>query len=49
MAKWENPGDPSWEAETAINNAYAELAKKQIESKKNETSKTSKTTNSKKE
>lgn len=32
--KWKNPGDPSWDAETAINNAYANLAKKQLKSKK---------------
>ena len=33
MAKAKNVGDPYWEAETAINNAYAELARKQNEAK----------------
>ena len=48
MAKWKNQEDSSWEAETAINNAYAELARKQNEAKKNGTSGTHKTTETKK-
>lgn len=47
MAKVKNTGDQYWEAETAINNAYAEMARKQMESKKSGSS-ASKNTNSKK-
>ena len=46
MAKAKNTGDQYWEAETAINNAYAELARKENESKKSGAS--TKKTNSKK-